>query len=113
MIGALIAAALAAAQPTPALAQDPPVDRAHPASGRGVQFLSQGSQVNAMVYRPAGAGSHPTVILLHGLPGNEQNLDLARAMQRAGWTVITFHYRGSWAPAAGSRFPVAAMTSMR
>jgi pimeloyl-ACP methyl ester carboxylesterase len=33
---------------------------------------------------------------LHGLPGNEQNLDLARAMQRAGWAVVTFHYRGSW-----------------
>jgi acetyl esterase/lipase len=34
--------------------------------------------------------------MLHGLPGNEQNLDLARAIQRAGWTVIAFHYRGAW-----------------
>jgi acetyl esterase/lipase len=30
------------------------------------------------------------------VPGNEQNLDLARVFQRAGWTVITFHYRGTW-----------------
>jgi hypothetical protein len=29
------------------------------------------------------------------VPGNEQNLDLARVFQRAGWTVITFHYRGT------------------
>ena len=33
---------------------------------------------------------------LHGLPGNEQNLDLAQAVRRAGWNVLTLHYRGSW-----------------
>jgi len=36
------------------------------------------------------------VILLHGLPGNEKNLDLAQAIRRAGWSVVTFNYRGSW-----------------
>ena len=79
-----------------AVSEDPPLDAAHPASGGGVTFISHGAQINAQVYQPAGEGPHPTVILLHGLPGNEQNLDLARAIQRAGWTVITFHYRGSW-----------------
>jgi pimeloyl-ACP methyl ester carboxylesterase len=79
-----------------AIARDPPLNPAHPASGAGLQFVSHGERVNAMLYLPAGAGPHPAVILLHGLPGNEQNLDLARAMQRAGWAVITFHYRGSW-----------------
>jgi len=49
-----------------------------------------------MVYLPSGAGPHPVVLLLHGFPGNEQNLDLAQAMRRAGWAVVTFHYRGSW-----------------
>lgn len=83
------------AQPR-AIAQDPPIDRAHPASGQGLQFTSNGAAVNAQLYLPAGTGPHPAVILLHGLPGNEQNLDLARAMQRAGWAVVTFHYRGSW-----------------
>jgi pimeloyl-ACP methyl ester carboxylesterase len=98
----LTAAAIASARADPppdipaAIHQDPPVDTAHPASGNGVQFLSHGATVNAHIYRPAGAGVHPAVILFHGLPGNEQNLDLARAMQRAGWTVLTFHYRGSW-----------------
>src|SRR5690348_3348788 len=79
-----------------AIDQDPPIDHAHPAVGAGLQFTSHGKRVNAMLYLPAGAGPHPAVILLHGLPGNEQNLDLARAMQRAGWAVVTFHYRGSW-----------------
>jgi pimeloyl-ACP methyl ester carboxylesterase len=85
----------AAALPA-AIAADPPINATHPASGAGLQFMSHGERVNAMLYLPAGAGPHPVVILLHGLPGNEQNLDLARAMQRAGWAVVTFHYRGSW-----------------
>jgi pimeloyl-ACP methyl ester carboxylesterase len=79
-----------------AIYTDPPSGAAHPASGKGVQFKSDGAVVNAQVYQPAGAGMHPAVVLLHSLPGNEQNLDLAQSMRRAGWTVITFHYRGSW-----------------
>jgi predicted alpha/beta-fold hydrolase len=35
------------------------------------------------------------VILFHGLPGNVQNLDLAQAIRRANWNVLTLHYRGS------------------
>jgi pimeloyl-ACP methyl ester carboxylesterase len=79
-----------------AIYTDPPSDPAHPASGEGVQFESHGALINAQLYQPPGGGIHPTVVLLHGLPGNEQNLDLAQVMRRAGWTVITFHYRGSW-----------------
>lgn len=85
-----------------AIYTDPPSDPAHPASGQGVQFENHGSVINAQLYRPPGEGVHPTVVLLHGLPGNEQNLDLAQAMRRAGWTVITFHYRGSWG--SGGRY---------
>lgn len=44
----------------------------------------------------AGPGPHPTMLLLHGLPGNERNLDLAQAARRAGWNVLTFTYRGAW-----------------
>jgi pimeloyl-ACP methyl ester carboxylesterase len=43
-----------------------------------------------------GRGPHPTVILLHGYPGNERNLDLAQALRRAGVNVLFFDYRGSW-----------------
>lgn len=95
----------AAAAAPPAISQDPAVDRSHPAVGEGLQFISAGERVNAMLYLPAGAGPHPAVILLHGLPGNEENLDLARAMQRAGWAVVTFHYRGSWG--SGGTFTLA------
>ena len=52
--------------------------------------------MNALVYVAAGAGPHPAVILLHGFPGNERNLDLAQDMRRAGWDVLYFDYRGSW-----------------
>lgn len=100
----LACAGFAASAP-PAISQDPPIDRVHPAVGEGLQFMSAGKRVNAMLYLPGGAGPHPAVILLHGLPGNEQNLDLARAMQRAGWAVVTFHYRGSWG--SGGAFTLA------
>ena len=49
-----------------------------------------------MLFVAAGKGPHPTVILMHGLPGNERNLDLAQAIRRAGWDVLTFTYRGAW-----------------
>ena len=41
---------------------------------------------------------------MHGLPGNEKNLDLAQAVRRAGWDVITFNYRGSWGSPGNFRF---------
>ena len=47
-------------------------------------------------YRAAGGDPHPTVVLLHGLPGFEQNGDLAQTIRRAGWNVLIFHYRGAW-----------------
>lgn len=57
---------------------------------------SHGVSLNAFVYVAAGAGPHPAVVLLHGFPGNEKNLDLAQAIRRAGWDVLFFNYRGSW-----------------
>jgi pimeloyl-ACP methyl ester carboxylesterase len=66
------------------------------ASMETMQIPSQGSLMNALVYVAAGAGPHPVVILLHGFPGNERNLDLAQDMRRAGWDVLYFNYRGSW-----------------
>jgi pimeloyl-ACP methyl ester carboxylesterase len=60
------------------------------------QIPSHGARLNAFVYVAAGAGPHPTVVLLHGFPGNERNLDLAQDIRRAGWDVLYFDYRGSW-----------------
>jgi pimeloyl-ACP methyl ester carboxylesterase len=100
MLGVLGAPALAQTSPGPAIPPaiyaDPPVDPAFPATGLGVQIDSHGALMNGMFYSAAGKGPHPVVVLVHGLPGNEQNLDLARVLQRAGWSVIAYHYRGSW-----------------
>jgi uncharacterized protein len=67
-----------------------------PASMQSFQIPSHGALLNAFVYVAAGAGPHPVVVLLHGFPGNERNLDLAQDIRRAGWNVLYFDYRGSW-----------------
>lgn len=78
------------------LACDPPRDWHQPAETLAQAIPSSGVNLNAVFYVAAGAGPHPCVVLLHGLPGNEQNIDCAQAMRRLGWNVLTFHYRGSW-----------------
>ena len=57
---------------------------------------SHGSDLLGVFYLAAGAGSHPTAIILHGFPGFEQNLDLAQTLRADGWNVLAVHYRGSW-----------------
>lgn len=57
---------------------------------------SHGENLLGVFYLASGAGPHPTVVLMHGFPGFEQNLDLAQAIRRAGWNVLAVHYRGSW-----------------
>jgi uncharacterized protein len=85
------------AQSVPAaIFTDPPVDAAHPAGLAVLHIPSHGVEINGMVYQPSGAGPHPTMVIFHGLPGNEKNLDLAQAVRRAGWNAVTFNYRGSW-----------------
>jgi pimeloyl-ACP methyl ester carboxylesterase len=79
----------------PVIADPAPIDRAHPAFMTGVAVESGGSRLNGIVYVPQGAGPHPVVILLHGYPGEERNLDLAQAIRRAGWSVLFVHYRGA------------------
>ena len=59
-------------------------------------FRSQGSNLLGGLYRGAGVGPRPTAVLLHGVPGVEQNLDVAYALRDAGWNCLYFHYRGSW-----------------
>lgn len=78
---------------------DPPVDAQNPATLAGFTVSSGGHVMNGRAWIAQGKGPHPNVLLLHGLPGLEQNIDLAQAMRRAGWNVFTFHYRGSWGSA--------------
>ena len=98
-------AAICAAQSVPqAVYTDPPSDAAHPAGMTVLHIPSHGSLLNGIVYTPAGSGPHPTIIICHGLPGNEKNLDLAQAVRRAGWNAVTFNYRGSWGSPGSYRF---------
>src|SRR5580700_11312410 len=87
---------MSAQQVPAALTTDPPADKAYPASMETFQIPSHGAMLNALAYVAEGAGPHPVVILLHGFPGNEKNLDLAQAIRRDGWDVVYFDYRGSW-----------------
>jgi uncharacterized protein len=96
MFLAFAAPAVAAPRVDPAVFSDPVHDTTNPARMAVVHIPSGGVEINAVVYVAAGKGPHPVVVLCHGLPGNEKNLDLAQAIRRAGWTVITFNYRGSW-----------------
>lgn len=79
-----------------AVMADPLPDAAYPANVIAFQLPTGGVKINALLYLASGEGPHPALLLLHGFPGNEQNLDLAQAARRAGWDVLTLHYRGSW-----------------
>ncbi|WP_263352344.1 alpha/beta hydrolase family protein [Acidicapsa acidisoli] len=98
LLTATLAASTSAAaqQPPAALTADPPADKANPAKMDAFQIPSHGAQLNAIAYLASGVGPHPVVIVLHGFPGNEKNLDLAQSIRRAGWNAIFFDYRGSW-----------------
>lgn len=103
--GLLLCPLPAGAQAIPAaVTSDPAPDAAHPPSMSPVQIPTGDGAMNGVMYVASGAEPHPTVLLLHGFPGNEQNLDLAQSMRRAGWNVLTFHYRGSWGSAGAFSF---------
>ena len=101
----LLALALQAAAIPSAVIADPPRDAVNPARNEQLLIPSHGAGMNALLFHAAGAGPKPLVVLLHGLPGNERNLDLAQAIRRAGWSVLTFSYRGAFG--SGGRFSIA------
>jgi pimeloyl-ACP methyl ester carboxylesterase len=80
----------------PVVSDPTAVDTLYPPATKELAFSSQGSRLNGFFYLAQGKGPHPTVILLHGFPGSERNLDLAQALRRAGMNVLFFDYRGSW-----------------
>lgn len=67
-----------------------------PAGFQELQMPSDGSLLQGFMYKANGSEPHPLLLLLHGYPGNERNLDLAQAARAHGWNVIYFNYRGSW-----------------
>jgi len=88
---------VAGAQQTPvAIYTDPPSDKEFPAALEAPNIMSHGSRLNTVLFLASGKRPHPTILLMHGFPGNEKNLDLAYAARRVGWNVFVPHYRGSW-----------------
>ena len=106
-LGGLVLAGCAGRSPQTGdpVALDPAPDPAYPAALDELALESGGSRMNGIVYVAAGAGPHPTVVLLHGYPGNERNLDLAQALRRDGWDVVssTTAARGGAAESSRSR----------
>ena len=68
----------------------------YPASVIELTIESNAERMPGLAYLAAGAGPHPSILLLHGYPGNEKNLDVAQALRREGWNVVFFRYRGAW-----------------
>jgi len=86
----------AACSPAAATADPSPVDTAYPSVTRAVLIPSGDVRLNGVLYMAQGRGVHPTVVFLHGFPGDEKNLDLAQAVRRAGFNSLVFYYRGAW-----------------
>ena len=86
----------ASAQSDSIVLKDIKWDITYPAGSTELFIPSAKSQLAGMIYKPNGNKKHPTLILLHGFPGNERNLDLAQVVRSHGWNVIYFNYRGSW-----------------
>jgi pimeloyl-ACP methyl ester carboxylesterase len=100
----LTSAALGAQSAPKAIWTDPPHDKEHPARMEVLHVPSGGVKINGIALLAPGAGVHPTLVFLHGLPGNEKNIDLLQAVRRAGWNAVTINYRGSWGSPGGFRF---------
>jgi dipeptidyl aminopeptidase/acylaminoacyl peptidase len=65
----------------------------------GVTFDSDGHRLIGVLYLARGEEPKPTLLLLHGCPGLEKNLDIAIRSREAGWNALLFHYRGCWGSA--------------
>jgi len=68
----------------------------YPATSEEITITIGNDSIASFGMFAAGEEKKETVILLHGLPGNERNLDLAHELRRNGRNVVYFNYRGAW-----------------
>lgn len=80
----------------PVTMDSPAIDKDYPPYFKELFIPSGEVLMSGFMLGANGQGPNPSVILLHGYPGNEKNLDLAQSMRRAGFNVLFFHYRGAW-----------------
>lgn len=84
------------AQSDSILLKDIQWDKNAPAGSAELFIPSNNALLAGLLYRANGNKKHPTLLMLHGYPGNERNLDIAQVVRAHGWNVIYFDYRGSW-----------------
>ena len=56
----------------------------------------KGDSIAGYAFIANGKQPKETVIMLHGLPGNDNQFDIAQSIRRTDRNVIHFNYRGSW-----------------
>lgn len=78
------------------LVKDFEQDTDYPAGIIELQIPSADVKIYGFEYTANGQGPHPTIIFLHGNPGNERNLDIAQNLRKGGYNVVYFDFRGSW-----------------
>jgi predicted alpha/beta-fold hydrolase len=109
-VALLIASASLAQQPN-AITNDPEPNPSAPTQNIETVMDSHGSRIMGVFLLASSTQPHPTVILLHGFPGYEQNIDLAQSLRRDGWNVLAMHYRGDGVRREASASPIAWKTS--
>jgi hypothetical protein len=75
---------------------DFPIDSKFPAFNREIVLTSKGDSIASYAFIASGKQPKETILLLHGLPGNDNQFDIAQSLRRTGRNVIHFNYRGSW-----------------
>lgn len=78
---------------------DPRPDVLIPPANESLVIESHGSKIYGRLLLPAFEDLNstcPMVLMLHGYPGIEQNIDLAQNLRMAGFAVVHFSYRGVW-----------------
>ena len=62
-----------------------------------IDLISNGNKLNAKFYHVISDKPSPTVILLHGFPGNDNNpIGLAEGLNKRGINVLVFNYQGTF-----------------
>ena len=71
-------------------------DSNFPAFNEEMTINIKGDSVAGYAFIANGEQPKETIIMLHGLPGNDNQFDIAQSLRRSNRNVIHFNYRGSW-----------------
>jgi pimeloyl-ACP methyl ester carboxylesterase len=70
--------------------------QSHPSTRVEIIINRDGTDLKGIFYVSGDSGILPTVVLLHGFPGNETDvLDLGKRLSKFGYNTFTFNYSGT------------------